>query len=74
MRLETIKASNWKVKGNLREVHKVIQWKDDCIYRTKSLGLIVCARDYNLLGNAKDIQIGSCSTKITMELLKQVRY
>ncbi len=67
--LEQIKASNFKVKWNLREVHKVTQWKDDCVYRTKSLGMIVCLSDYKLL-SGKDIQIGSVSTKISKLMLE----
>jgi len=65
--LDTIKACSFRVKWNLREVHKVTQWKDGCVYRTKSLGMIVCLPDYKLLN--QDVQIGSVSTKISKELM-----
>lgn len=69
MKLDNIKASSFKVKWNVREVHKVTQWKDDCVYRTKSLGLIVCLSDYQLLGDSKAIMLGSVSTKVSKELM-----
>ena len=65
--LEAIKASRFKVKWNLREIHKVTQWKDDCIYRTRSLGMIVCLPDYQL--PSKDYILGPVSTKISRELM-----
>jgi 6-phosphogluconate dehydrogenase len=69
MKLDQIKASSHKVKWNLREVHKVTQWKEGCVYRTKSLGLIVCAPDYKLLGDPKAIQVGPPSTSVTRQLM-----
>jgi hypothetical protein len=69
-RLEAIKASRWQVRYNLREVHKVTQWKAGCVYRTKSLGMIVCAPDYQLLGQADTpgLTIGSVSTAVSRML------
>lgn len=69
VKLDAIKASSFRVKWNLREVHKVTQWKDGCVYRTKSIGLIVCKPDYKLLGDEKNIQIGAASTSVTRQLM-----
>lgn len=44
--LEQIKSSKLKVRWNLRELFKVTEWKDGCVYRTRSLGFIVCESDY----------------------------
>lgn len=68
MKYPQIKASSFRVKWNLREVHKITQWKDDCVYRTRSLGLVVCMPDYKLLGESKNYMIGSVSTRVTKEL------
>jgi hypothetical protein len=68
--LESIKQSSWRVKWNLREIFKVTQWKDDCVYRTRSLGMLVCTREYaDSLGADKDIIITPVSTKISKELM-----
>lgn len=66
--LDNIKRMSFRAKWNLREVHKVTQYKEGCIYRTKSLGMIICLSEYQLL-NMKDIQIGPISTRITRELI-----
>lgn len=65
---EQLKKCSLKIRYQLREVYKITQYKDNCVWRTKSLGYIVCGPDYRLL-NMKDIQIGSVSTKISRELL-----
>lgn len=63
--LDNIKQSSYRVKMNLREVHKVTQWKDGCIYRTKSIGMIICKPDYEFLTKNKNIQLGPVSTKVS---------
>jgi len=68
--LEQIKKSSFKIKWNLREVHKITERKSGCVYKTKSIGMIVCLPDYKLLGEQKNIMIGSVSTKVTKELMK----
>lgn len=67
MKLDAIKSSSYRVKWNLREIHKITQYKDDCVYRTRSLGLIVCKPDYQLL-TQKDIMVSAISTKISKQL------
>jgi hypothetical protein len=63
---ESIKSSRFRIRGQLREVHKVTQWKEDCIYRTKSIGIISCTPDYAdyLRLSDKNILVGSISTKL----------
>lgn len=61
--LQWLKTQSFKIKWNLREVHKVTQWKDGCVYRTKSIGFLICGPDYRLLSD--EAQIGSVSTSIT---------
>jgi len=72
MSLDAIKASSWQVRWNLREVHKVTQWKDDCVYRTKSLGYLVCTVQYAEALQHGDIFVGPPSTRVTTELMRKV--
>lgn len=65
---EEIKKCGFRIKWNLRQVYKITQYKDGCIYRTKSLGYIVCKPEYQLL-NMEDIQIGTVSTKVSNLLI-----
>jgi len=67
IKLNWLKSASFKVKWNLREVYKVTQWKDDCVYRTRSLGFIVCPSDYQLLGG-QNYSINSVSTSISRQL------
>ena len=55
-----------RLRHLVREAHLVTQWREGCVYRTRSLGFIVCDWNYKLLG--RDGQIGSVSTKVTREL------
>jgi hypothetical protein len=52
---------------NMREVHIVTQWKGGCVYRTRSLGHVICTREYaeSLNVNHKNIQVGSVSTRVS---------
>ena len=70
MMLPQIKASNWKVKWNLREVHLVTQWKSGCVYRTKSIGIISCDSDYAdyLRSLNKNVIVGPISTSVSRQL------
>ena len=61
MKLEEIKRLRFRTRMQLREVHKIVEWKDGCIYRTKSLGMIICPSDYKLDG----VMIGPVSTKVS---------
>lgn len=64
--LENIKASKIRVRWQLREVHKVTQWKDNCVYRTRSIGMISCDIDYaHALQRNPNIIVGSISTRIS---------
>jgi 6-phosphogluconate dehydrogenase len=65
--LTQIKASNWRVKWNLREIHLVTQWKSGCIYRTKSIGMISCTDDYAswLRSKSKNVIVGPVSTSVS---------
>jgi hypothetical protein len=65
--LSAIKSSSHRVKWNLREVYRVTEYKDGCVYRTKSLGYIVCLPDYKFLNS--EAKLSAPSTKITRELL-----
>lgn len=68
--LEAIKASRYSVKLNLREVHKITEWKDGCIYATKSIGMLVCTPEYaDMLRASKQIQVGPVSTRISRQLV-----
>lgn len=67
MAYEEIKKCKIRVRWQVRNVYKITQYKEGCVYRTKSLGLIVCEPLYQLL-DMKDIQFGSVSTKITKEI------
>lgn len=64
---ENIRASRFQIRWNLREVHKVTQWKDGCIYRTKSLGIIACTPEYSdsLRVNNPNIIVGPVSTRVS---------
>lgn len=64
---EQLRKMRYGVQMRLREVHKVTEWRDGCVYRTKSLGYIVCNHDYRLPG----VQIGSVSTRITRMFAEQ---
>ena len=35
-------SKRYLVRGQLREVYVVTEWKGGCIYRTKRLGFVVC--------------------------------
>jgi hypothetical protein len=59
-----IKASTVRVRWQLREVHKVTQWKDGCVYRTRSLGIISCTPEYAAALRSHDIMVGSVSTRV----------
>ena len=71
--LDQIRKSSLKVRWNLREIHIVTQWKSGCVYRTRSLGMIVCAPGYFeevILkrldpSKAKNYMVGPVSTEIT---------
>lgn len=67
---EQIKQSSLKVRWNLCEVHKITEWKDGCVYRTKSLGIISCSPEYGkyLKTISPNIIVGPVSTKITREI------
>jgi len=41
MNIEAVKVWPYKRKLKLREVFVVTEWREDCIYKTKSLGFIV---------------------------------
>lgn len=58
----------YMTRTSIREVYKVTHWKSGCVYKTKSLGYIVCNHDYELL-DAKAI-IGSASTSVMREVMK----
>lgn len=64
---EEIKKCKIRVRWQLREVHKITQYKEGCVYRTKSLGMIVCEPLYQFL-DMTDIQLGSVSTRISKEI------
>jgi hypothetical protein len=66
--LSAIKSSSLKTRWNLRQVYKIVEYKQGCVYRTKSLGYIVCLPDYKFL-NQTDIQLHPPSTKVSKELL-----
>lgn len=69
--LPTIKASKYRVYSQVREVHKVIQWKEGCVFRTRSMGMIVCSPEYaaSLIYTSKgDIQVGPVSTRVSRYL------
>lgn len=68
MKYSELKKMRYSVRMRVREVFKITEWKDDCVWKTKSLGLIVCNPDYKLL-DSKDYQIYSASTKVTKELI-----
>ena len=65
---EQIKKCRPRVKYQLREVHKITQYKKGCVYKTKSLGFIVCEPLYQFT-DMTDIQLGAVSTKISKQLL-----
>ncbi len=68
--LEAIKASRYRVKHNLREIHKITQWKDGCIYATKSIGMLVCTPEYaDALRATGKYQVGPVSTRISKQLV-----
>jgi len=64
---DEIKKMPIRVRWQIRNVYKITQYKDGCVYRTRSLGYIVCEPLYQLL-NMKDIQFGSISTKMLKEI------
>ena len=63
--LEQIKSSSWRVKWQLREVHKITQWKSGCVYRTKLLGMIVCDTAYADHLRALGFIVGPVSTSVS---------
>jgi hypothetical protein len=67
--MQAIKNSNFRVRWNLRQVYKIVEYRKGCVYKTKNLGYIVCLRDYKFLDNT-DIEIHPPSTKVSMELAK----
>lgn len=52
---------------SLREVHEVTQWKEGCIYKTKSIGFAWVTLDYVPSDN-KNIIYGSISSKLSQKL------
>ena len=64
--IDRLKSKSFQVRMHLRELYIITQWKDGCIYKTRSLGFIVCKPDYLRL--ERDIILASLSTKISMEL------
>jgi len=69
MNLTELKKCNFRVRMNIRGVYKIIQWKEGCVYKTKSIGFIVCKSDYQFLSSETTYQLSSVSTKITRELM-----
>lgn len=65
---EQIKASKANVRMQVKEVFKVIEYKKGCVYKTKSLGYIVCEPLYQFL-DMKDIQLHSPGTKVLRQLI-----
>ena len=63
-----LKRSSFRIKWNLREVHKITTWKDGYIYGTKSVGYIICAPEYADYLRTRDTQVGPVSTRITSQL------
>lgn len=65
--LESIKASKIRVRWNLREFHRVTEWKAGCVYRTRTLGMVVCTPEYAdaLRVAHKNLIVGPVSTRIT---------
>ena len=66
-----LKRQSFRVKWNVRQIHKVTEWKSGCVYRTRTLGFLVCTPEYamDLRVANKAIQVGPLSTSITRELL-----
>ena len=74
--LDNIRKSSFKVKWNLREVHIITEWKNDCVYRTKSIGMIVCSPEYvdMLRAKSRNIIVGPVSTRISKMMYAQKYY
>jgi len=71
MKLDQIKASSFRVKWNLREIWLITQWKDGCVYRTRSLGIVACSPEHAdwMRTTIPNIIVGSVSTKVSQALL-----
>jgi len=54
----------------LREVFKITQWKDGCVYRTKSVGFAWVTFDYNP-PNDGNLIFNAVSTRISGQLLNK---
>ena len=69
--IQFLKRSSFRLQWKLREVHKVIQFKDGCVYRTRALGYIICEPEYVHHLNSKPgvITLGSVSTSVSRQLL-----
>lgn len=69
--LKFFKSTGFRIKWNLRQLHKVTEWKSGCVYRTRSLGYVVCSPEYamDLRVANKAIQVGPVSTSVSRELL-----
>lgn len=58
----------YNVRGQLKQVHIVTEWRDGCVYRTKSLGLVV-ASTYQPCVQASAAMVGPISTADTRRLM-----
>jgi len=66
IKLDWLKNQPFTIKWNLRSVYKITEWKNGCIYRTRSVGYIICLSDYKFLNDSATLN--SVSTSITRQL------
>lgn len=51
-------------KGQVREIYAVTEWRDGCVYRTKSLGYVVMSSDKSCLVEGSEAQIHPPSSRV----------
>jgi hypothetical protein len=60
------RTMRYRVQMRLREIYKVTEWRDGCVYRVRSLGFMCVPDGYTF---PSGIQVGSLSTKYSRQLI-----
>ncbi len=63
--IQRFRAERFRIRWSLREVWVVTEWRDDCVYRTRSLGYAVLPDDYQL---PREYLVTPISTKFMRQL------
>ena len=64
-----LKSQSFRVKWNAREMYKVTEYRGGCVYKTRSLGYIVCTPEYARELLTCTVSDSPLSTSISKQLL-----